>query len=384
MRRTSYLPNKQYSFQVVDDLQEFEKLRNVWDNLAEKHDSYFPFLCFDWFKVWLKHFLKDNKLFVLLLCNKDEIKMIAPLFIKKEKVKGINVRKIKFIGNLYSPIQTFLFQETDSELKEKNVDSVLKFLCQMNQRWDVIDLQSVPVENGTFNLLQKAVSKIDFRTVENTCFYNWYTDGISYTSALYFKNRSRNLRASIKKNFKKAKDTGSLKFNILMNNNDLHKHIDLYFGVYQKSWKQREGLGPDFLSEWIKITSQRGWLRFGIVSLNDSPISAGFAVVCNRHVYLQKSSYDKNYSSFGPGSIWLSEMIKYAIDNDSVSEIDFLKGNEEYKKLWAEKIRERKGIYIFNNNLKGKILYLLMHSILPTINKNNHLRAFKKFISKFT
>ena len=375
----------EYSIKVIDNVKEFSELGDIWNSLAFQQGFYEPFLSFEWFEIWLKHFLEDNKLLILLLYKNDELVTIAPFLRKEEKFKGINVRKIEFIGNLYSPIQTFFFQETNNELKEKQIDIVLQFLRQINNSWDVIDLHSVPVENGTFNLIQKAVSKIDFRTVENTCFYNWYSDGISYTSDLYFENRSRNLRASIKKNLKKAKDAGDLKFNIIKNSKDLNKYIDLFFEIYQKSWKQKERFGPNFLSDWIRIISQKGWLRFGIVLLDDSPISSGFATVCNGHAYLQKSAYDSNYSSLGPGSIWLSGMIKYVIDIDSVSEIDFLKGNEEYKKLWAEKMRERKGIYIFNNNLKGKILYLLMQNILPTINRNNYLRAFKKFIiSKLT
>ena len=116
-----YSLDDQYSLKEIRNLDDFEKLRTLWDELAEKQNTFTPFLCFDWFKIWLEHFLQGNKMLILLLCKEDEIATIAPFLIKEERSKGINVRKIELIGNVYSPIRYFLFSELGNGEKEKNL-----------------------------------------------------------------------------------------------------------------------------------------------------------------------------------------------------------------------------------------------------------------------
>ena len=80
MKRESNLINDGYFIKEITNLSDFEKLKTVWDNLAYKQGAFMPFLCFDWFKIWLEHFLRDNKLFILLLYKEPEISNRSTLF----------------------------------------------------------------------------------------------------------------------------------------------------------------------------------------------------------------------------------------------------------------------------------------------------------------
>ena len=77
--------NNEYSVRVVDNLADFETLKEAWDRLASTQIAYFPFLCFDWYSMWLKHFLKNMQLFILLLYKGGQIVSIAPFTVKREK-----------------------------------------------------------------------------------------------------------------------------------------------------------------------------------------------------------------------------------------------------------------------------------------------------------
>jgi len=52
-------------------------------------------------------------------------------------------------------------------------------------------------------------------------------------------------------------------------------------------------------------------------------------------------------------------MMKYVIDMDGVNIVDYVQGDEAYKEDWTPKRRERCGVLIFNNNIKGKYSGLL-------------------------
>jgi CelD/BcsL family acetyltransferase involved in cellulose biosynthesis len=371
--------NAGYSIKEVKELHEINEVENAWDKMLGKYNSYKPYLCFSWYRLWLKHFLNGHRLLILIVSKNGTAEAIAPFLIKHEKFKGIRVKKIELIGNVYSPVQTFLFKDLNHEIREKIVAIIMDYFRRINRKWDIIDLQSIPEEDGLSQKLMDVLDKINFNKLEYFCFGNWYSDEIQCSSDIYFKNRSKNLRASIKKNFRNARDKGNLRFEMITQEDEIEKNMNRYFEVYSRSWKKGERVGPDFLTELIKYASSEGWLRLGLVSLNDITIGVGFAIVCNRFAYFEKVAFDQNYEEVGAGSIWLSEMIKHVIDVDKVKVIDLLRGDDDYKKRWVEKRRERKGILIFNKTLKGHYLSFLIRHALPIVNKSSYLRKVKEF-----
>ena len=75
-------------------------------------------------------------------------------------------------------------------------------------------------------------------------------------------------------------------------------------------------------------------------------------------------------------------MITYVIDSDNVTELDYLIGDEQYKKDWTPKRRERYGLLVFNKNFKGHFLAFLVKDILPFFAKHKGLRQFKAFVGR--
>jgi hypothetical protein len=267
----------------------------------------------------------------------------------------------------------------DQEIRQKDVQLIFGYFSQINKDWDLLDLHSIPEEYNNFEILCNGVKKNNFNSEEYSCFPNWFIDSINYSSDVYFRYRSKNLRASIKKNFRNARNNGNLEFKMITGADGIDQYINQYFEVYARSWKKEEKIGGNFLIEWIKYAAQKGWLRLGLVFLDGAVIAAGFAILCNGFAYFAKTAYDEEHEEVGPGSIWLTEMIKYVIDIDRVSVIDLLRGDEEYKRHWVEKRRERKGILIFNKNVKAYWLSFLIQCILPAVNKNEKLRKLKEF-----
>lgn len=225
----------QYSIKKIDDLCEFEKLKTVWDGLANKQNAYVPFLCFDWFKIWLEHFLKDDKLLILLLYKGSELVTIAPFLIKEEKFKGINVRRIELAGNVYSPIRYFLFMEMDNEERESTLSHIFEFFSKFHRQWDIIDLSPIPEENGNFIALKNAVVKSSFKNAEIFCFGNWYLDGISYQSEKYFSNLSKKERKNIRQDRNRMEKAGKVVFKMIKNSHEIETYMKTYFEIYGRS-----------------------------------------------------------------------------------------------------------------------------------------------------
>jgi CelD/BcsL family acetyltransferase involved in cellulose biosynthesis len=165
-------------------------------------------------------------------------------------------------------------------------------------------------------------------------------------------------------------------------NEEIDHYMDLYYAVYHASWKAPE-MDPSFHRDLAKLARDKGWLRLGFLFLDTSPIAAQLWLVSDGVAYIAKLAYDEGYKKLIPGVILSSEMMKYVIDIDRVKEIDYLIGDEPYKKDWTPNRRERKGILIFNNNFKGDCLALMMIKAAAIIEKNRYLKQMKRRISRY-
>jgi CelD/BcsL family acetyltransferase involved in cellulose biosynthesis len=125
-----------------------------------------------------------------------------------------------------------------------------------------------------------------------------------------------------------------------------------------------------------------GWLRLGFLYFNDVPIACQFWISTDSYAYIVKLFYDENYQQYAPGKILSAHMAKHVIDVDRVQTIDYLHGDEPYKKDWTPKRRERRGITVYNNNSKGQYLALLNNKILPVFNKYTLLKRAKEIVAR--
>jgi len=370
-----------YSIKIITSIEEFEKLQPIWNELDKTPRPYAPFLCYDWFKLWLDHFLGEDKLFILVLYQRDKAVTIAPFLIKNERFKGIRIKKLELIGNVYSPIRNFIFGSIEREERKLYSCYIINFFYKHFKDWDVADLYPLPEEDANLNILKEAFNGRRLKRIEYLCFRNVYLNEIN-SSEDYFNNRKKGLMKDIQYCRRRLEKTGSLKFKIITDGNSIDKYMDLYYEVYSKSWQQREGVGPTFHRDLARLEVIKDELRLGFLFYDDLPISSQFWITHNGYAYILKTVYDQQRRKFSPGKILTAHMIQYMIDIDKVKQMDYLHGDEPYKKEWLSKVRKRKGLLIFNNNAKGNYLNFLTKKILPIIQQNKYLRSIKNSLLK--
>jgi hypothetical protein len=373
-----------YSVHRIETIEDFKNLKSTWDNLLQTKTSQLPYLDHAWFELWLDHFKNTHDLSVLLLKKAHIPKAICPFLIKYEKLRGVNVSKIELIGNIYSPIRNFIFADVNNSEKTLVLQAMLNALC-LSVPWDIVDLPTLPEEDFDFNSLKDALKRMKLNWTEYFCFGNWYLDNIDFTGDQYIQSRTSNIRNNIKRYSKKLEKMGSLKSIMVTNgtNAEIDKFMDAYYMVYGKSWKLPE-MDPTFHRDLAKLARDKGWLRLGFLFLDNTPIATQLWLVCEGVAYIAKLAYDEDYKKLIPGVILSAEMMKHVIDVDRVREVDYLEGDEPYKKDWTPKRRERKGVLIFNTSPRGKYLALMETKVLPPFRKHETLSKLKQAIKRHT
>lgn len=370
-----------YLIKEINELGKFEKLRTIWDFLANKQGAYTPFLCFDWFKMWLGLFLKDNKLLILLVYKGDQLVAIAPFLLLREKFKSITVKKIELIGNVYSPARNFIFGDINDEEKKECLSEIFEYLFNYFSLWDAIEFCPLLEEDKNCEILQQVILEKGYKKSKELYDKNWYLNGINYSAEEYLKKRPHAFRNSLRKRRRKIEELGRLEFKMIKDSENIDKYMDCYYDVYARSWKKREDIGPTFHRALAGLAAAKGWLRLGILFLNDIPVAALFCIVSNKVGFFLKVSYDKKYKEYGLGNIIHYETIRHMIDHDRIESIDLGAGSEEFKKMWVSESREMKRILLFNNSIKGDSLAILNNRILPIFNKYTPLSKFKNIIA---
>ena len=75
---------------------------------------------------------------------------------------------------------------------------------------------------------------------------------------------------------------------------------------------------------------------------------------------------------YSPGSILTQYLMRYAIDTDKVTEIDFLTGNERYKQDWMTVRRERSGIRFVKQPVQKDKLSRTFQSLKKRLSYRQH------------
>ena len=85
--------------------------------------------------------------------------------------------------------------------------------------------------------------------------------------------------------------------------------------------------------------------------------------------------FDKAFYRLSPGVLILYKRIEYAF-KEGYNELDFLKGDEPYKKNYSEAFRQNRRVQFYNRSFKASVLYIYHGKLKPLrtkLKKYRHL-----------
>jgi CelD/BcsL family acetyltransferase involved in cellulose biosynthesis len=189
--------------------------------------------------------------------------------------------------------------------------------------------------------LEWALAESGYAVERYACSGNWYLPVLQDWDA-YLQSRPGELRNTIRRmQLKLQAHEGRVE--IVQSPQDLARGLEAFQAVYARSWKRREPLAG-FVAELTQMCARRGWLRLGLVWLGDRPVAAQIWVVNASRAMIYKLAYDEDFKRFAPGTVLTAALMRHVIETDRVQEVDFLVGDEPYKKQWMTHRRDRCGL----------------------------------------
>jgi hypothetical protein len=298
--------------------------------------------------AWMLHFIKqvagDSWTFVIPECNEVGESL---MFLYRDSNRPYRVTSVNnYYASLYSPLISNRTSQTDRWSAIKNLVEQIE---ELRPKVAVLNLSPLNEESLDTKGIKQVLSEIGWYVKEYNCFGNWYLrcDNLSFDDYINSReSRVYNTWARKKKKF----ENGTLKdarLEIVVSPGGVGKAMDAYDEIYAHSWKEPEPY-PDFVRNWAYICAKKGWLRLGLVWLGDKPIATQFWFTMHGRAYIFKLAYDEQYSKLSAGTVLSGHMFKHALDVDRVSEIDYLSGDDAYKRSWMTARRQRVGLVACN------------------------------------
>lgn len=336
-----------------------------WEQLPESANALFDqgerasiFNSRAWFENLTAHALAEQQS-ILLACVLEDGNVLAILPLMQRPQDSLCS-----LSNSFTTLFSLLM------LKDGQQDAILGCLAEGLSQLPARSIRFEPIEKNDVHLigLGQLMQSHGFQGQDYFRFYNWMhpLNGQSFDE--YMAERPASLRNTIKRKRRKLEREHDYQIRMYKDTGIDQALLD-YDTVYRASWKPNE-LFFDFTPGLVQSMSKPGRSRIGILYINELPAAAQIWFVVHGKASIYRLVYDETWKQYSPGSILTEYLMRYVIDTDQVSEIDFLTGNEPYKQDWMTVRRERIGIFLVKQSAEKIPFSRTIQSVRKLLSRN--------------
>lgn len=256
-------------------------------------------------------------------------------------------REVHGLSNYY----TALYGPVLGEKREESNQAIYVLtgaLCKDRGAWDVLNLRPLDVTDAIYTGLSERFRAAGLIVQSYFCFGNWYLDVQGRSYADYLGGLSSILKKNIPYYTRKLERTAAVRYELITSQEGLEQGLHDFVRIYNLSWRDKAEPYPSFIPGLVRAFAQQGWLRLGLIYLNDEPAAAQLWLTHHKVASIYKICYDQKFAKLSVGTVLTARMMQHALDIDKVWEVDYLGGDEPYKRDWMPNRRERWGLMIFN------------------------------------
>lgn len=293
----------------------------------------------------------------------------------------LSLRQLCSLANYYSPLFGPLVGCSGSKARDA-MRRIIASIRAERRSWDAILLKPLDADSELFAILKEELKNAGYIVQTFFSAGNWYEPigGRSYRE--YFENLRSSVRNIAKSKNKKIDRSGRVSYEIISDAAGIDKAIAAYNQVYAASWKVPEPY-PGFVPGLIRTCAREKTLRLGLAYVDGEPAAAQVWIVHHNVASIYKIAYDQKYRDLSVGTYLTCKMMEHVIDVDHVQEVDYLTGDDNYKKDWMSKRRERWGILALNPRTARGAMGIVRHiggraakrAAMSVVGRFKHLRA---------
>ena len=306
------------------------------------------FLCDYWFElIEQRVFCTDHDIQYLQVIDGASVCAVLPVvrsghgFVKRSTLRGR--------ANYYSTSFGLITNDQSTESFASICQALASFLAAATPRIAHLELSPWLAPDSEFETMIRALSAHGFHSERFRAFGNYYDDVKGVSFADYLAARPGKLRSLLKRRGKKFSNDCEARFELITSPDSLERHLSEYEQVYQARGRLTEPY-PSFIRDVVQRIASEQRLRLGLLYADGQPVAAQIWFINAASASLFKSAFDPSWGKYSTGSLLSAFLIEHFLERDRVSAIDFLSGDDAYKKDWASQHQVVSGIEAINRS----------------------------------
>lgn len=336
---------------------EFLSVREDWEELLARAPAANIFLTFDWLHTWWRHYGGAAQLCILAAYEGRALVGLAPLMIREHQLAGIPVyRHAAFLGTGVSDRLDLLLMAGQEQTILQAMVNHLRSL-----RWDILDLQEIPEESVTVQLLPGFAEPLRMHVEvapQSVCpVIKLTTDPGKFLAGLGKKSRY-NIGYYARRLARKYE----VRVDLVKGGPQLGDSLDAFLQIYRKLLLGRP-TSNDLMNEKFAVFRREvavcleAWGRvvLALLRVDGHAVAAELSFLYRGTCYNYNLCYDPEWKRENVRQLIQWEVIRHAIMS-GCHEYDCLRGEEAYKYRWGAQPRRHVRIRIFRKTPKLRLL----------------------------
>ena len=316
-------------------------------------------LSLDWFQTYVETVVQDPQRARIYGVETNEGVPIAALpMLWAPRPRYLSSARLDGLSNYYSSYFSPVLSSGQDGARIAH--ALASELWSSRREWDLITLQPLDRASAIYRDLAQALRDFGVQVQTYFCFGNWYLDIAGRSYQEYLESLSSVLRKNIPYNIRRLEKSGRARIEIILGEAGIERALDDYEKVYSSSWKIPEPF-PQFIRGLTRMAARNGWLRLGLIHIDGEPAAAQIWIVNEGVASIYKIAYDERYAKLSIGTVLTAKLLQHAIDVDRVKIVDYLSGDDDYKKIWMSHRREFWGIIGFNPRSLPGLTQMVRH-----------------------
>jgi CelD/BcsL family acetyltransferase involved in cellulose biosynthesis len=346
---------------------DFAALRDEWNALLSTSRSDTICLTWEWLWNWWLVFGRDRQLTLLTIRDSSGgLAAIAPFAIRRVAHAGaLPVRRVELLGT-GEPAKDAIWSEYLDVIAKRGLEApaaaaIAGYLTdQLCSDWDEIHLTNTR-DRSLAGAVGEALNARGFKIARieraPSLFLPLPTDPDAVAELLSPRTR-RKLRCYLRK----LDAAGGIELELCASKTDLASWMEQLVDLHQRRWSVRGQCGvfasADFSSfhqRLAPVLLEQNRLAFYMLNLRGRKVAAVYGFRHGKTVAAYQSGFDLDFDrTISLGLVTYSLCLREAV-RTGMTEWDFLRGDEPYKKLWPTVSRRYIDMRIWNTGMRAEI-----------------------------
>jgi CelD/BcsL family acetyltransferase involved in cellulose biosynthesis len=298
------------------------------------------FCCGDWLKSAMQ--FEDETRIITVFSNQKEIVAVLPLSMTRNLLGGTVAH---FLGSRFNPDPLGLICATENIAEAA---TCIRNYFENETDWDQLTIDwTTHKECKYWNVEGEAQSIAPYLTLE---------DGFEGVLHSFRKKKRYNLKASVRK----LMEDRSAKVVYCETSEEKLAFFDEFFILHERRAQER-GINSSLKSKAFRdhhkqVIKDSDYARIYALRLDGQTISVVYGFLFADRFYYYQVAHDPEFAKFSPGKVLLFKVIENCSEL-GCKEFNFLQGDEDYKRFWAQEKRQLYRLTLEKENFRMQSLH---------------------------